>query len=95
MTDTQGDATGGAIISWVIIAGYDGFTVHPAQFPYRDGSFTDAGKTEGANPSGHRVTAGKEYQFSLDYSRLPAAPHQGAGGGWVYLPGKKPVAVWR
>jgi uncharacterized protein YecT (DUF1311 family) len=95
MIDTQGDATGGVVISWVIIAGSGGFVVHPAQFPYRDGSFAVAGKTEGANPSGHRVATGQEYQFSLDYSHLPAAPGHGAGGGWDYLPGQKPVAVWR
>jgi uncharacterized protein YecT (DUF1311 family) len=93
MTDTQGDATGGAVIAWVIIAGKDGFTVNPAQFSYRDGSFTDAGKAQGTRTSGHRVAPGTEYQFSIDYSRLTADPHAGKGG-WVYAPGA-PVATWR
>jgi uncharacterized protein YecT (DUF1311 family) len=92
MIDTQGDATGGVILAWVVIAGADGFTVNPAQFSYRDGAFTDAGVIESPNPSGHRVAPGTEYEFGIDYSRLPADP--GKGGGWVYAPGA-PVAVWR
>jgi uncharacterized protein YecT (DUF1311 family) len=94
MTDTQGDATGGAVIAWVVIAGADGFAVNPAQFRYSDGSFTDAGTVQGPNPSGHRVAPGAVYQFSIDYSHLPADPNAGKGGGWVYAPGT-PVAVWR
>jgi uncharacterized protein YecT (DUF1311 family) len=95
MIDTQGDATGGVIIAWVIIAGADGFVVNPAQFFYSDGAFTDTGKIQGASPSGHRVTQGTEYQFSIDYSRLAADPGAGKGsGGWVYAPGTL-VAVWR
>jgi uncharacterized protein YecT (DUF1311 family) len=93
MIDTQGDAAGGAVIAWVIIAGADGFAVNPAQFSYRDGAFTDAGTVQGPDVSGHRVAPGTEYQFSIDYSHLPAAPH-GSTGGWVYAPGT-PVAVWR
>jgi uncharacterized protein YecT (DUF1311 family) len=94
MTDTQGDATGGAVIAWVVIAGADGFAVNPAQFRYSDGSFTDAGTVQGPNPSGHRVAPGAVYQFSVDYSHLSADPNAGKGGGWVYAPGT-PVAVWR
>jgi uncharacterized protein YecT (DUF1311 family) len=94
MIDTQGDASGGAVVSWVIIAGADGFVVNPAQFSYRDGAFTDAGTLQGAGASGHRVAPGTEYQFSIDYSHLSAAPDGGKGGGWVYAPGT-PVAVWR
>lgn len=94
MTDTQGDATGGAIIAWIIIAGADGFVVNPAQFTYRDGSFTVTGTAETPNPGGHRVAPGTEYQFSLDYSHLSADPGKGKNGGWVYAPGA-PVAVWR
>ena len=94
MIDTQGDATGGVIIAWVVIAGADGFAVNPAQFSYRDGSFTDAGKVQGASVDGHRVAAGTEYQFNVDYSTLSADPHAGKAGGWVYTPGT-PAAVWR
>lgn len=94
MTDTQGDATGGGIIAWIVIAGADGFVVNPAQFTYRDGSFTDTGTAEAPNPGGHRVAPGTEYQFSLDYSHLSADPGKGKNGGWVYAPGT-PVAVWR
>jgi len=94
MTDTQGDATGGVIVAWVVIAGADGFAVNPAQFSYRDGAFTDPGKVQGPSPSGHQVAPGSEYQFSVDYSHLPAAPNAGKGGGWVYAPGA-PVATWR
>jgi uncharacterized protein YecT (DUF1311 family) len=94
MIDTQGDATGGAIVAWVIIAGADGFVVNPAQFPYRDGTFTDAGIVAGANLSRHLVAPGTEYQFTIDYSKLSADPNAGKGGGWVYAPGT-PVAVWR
>ena len=94
MSDTQGGASGGAVISWDIIAGADGFTVNPAQFSYRDGSFTDAGTVQGSDPSGHKVAPGTEYQFSIDYSNLSGAPNGGKGGGWVYAPGA-PVAIWR
>jgi uncharacterized protein YecT (DUF1311 family) len=95
MIDTQGDASGGVIIAWVIIAGADGFTVNPAQFSYRDGSFTDNGTIQPPNPTGHRVAPGTEYQFSIDYSRLSADPNAGkSSGGWLYAPGT-PVAVWR
>jgi uncharacterized protein YecT (DUF1311 family) len=94
MIDTQGDATGGVIIAWVVIAGAANFVVNPAQFTYQDGSFTDAGKIEGASPKGHVVTTGAEYQFSIDYSNLSAAPGPGKTAGWVYTV-VKPVAVWR
>jgi uncharacterized protein YecT (DUF1311 family) len=95
MIDTQGDASGGVIIAWVVIAGADGFTVNPAQFTYRDGSFTDAGTVQGPNPSGHQVAPGTQYQFSIDYSHLSADPNTAKGsGGWVYAPGT-PVAIWR
>jgi uncharacterized protein YecT (DUF1311 family) len=94
MIDTQGDQTGGVIIAWVIIAGPDGFAVNPAQFPYRDGSFTDAGIVSGTNSAGHQVAPGTEYQFGIDYSRLSADPGAAKGaGGYVYAPGT-PVAVW-
>ena len=94
LIDTQGDATGGAVIAWVIIAGADGFVVNPAQFYYHDGSFTDTGTVQAPDPSDHEVAAGAEYQFSIDYSHLSADPNTGQGsGGWVYAPGS-PVAVW-
>lgn len=96
MIDTQGDATGGAIIAWVIIAGANGFVVNPAQFYYSDGSFTDKGILQPPAPSsGYRVAPGAEYQFGIDYSRLRSDPNAAkGGGGWVYAPGA-PVAVWR
>jgi uncharacterized protein YecT (DUF1311 family) len=93
MVDTQGDSTGGVIIAWVIIGGAKGFLVNPAQFSYVDGSFTDPGKVQAPNPSGHQVPPKAEYQFSIDYSRLSADPGHGQGG-WVYAPGT-PVAIWR
>jgi uncharacterized protein YecT (DUF1311 family) len=96
VVDTQGDTSGGGvIIAWTIIAGADGFTVNPAQFFYSDGTFTDAGVIQGANPSGHHVAPGTEYQFGFDYSHLTSDPNQAKGnGGYVYAPGA-PVAVWR
>ena len=95
MIDTQGDATGGVIIAWVVIAGADGFTVTPAQFSYRDGAFTDTGTVQGPDPSGHQVAPGTQYQFGIDYSHLSADPNSAKGsGGWVYAPGA-PVAIWR
>jgi hypothetical protein len=87
--------TGGAIIAWVVIGGVDGFLVNPGQFTYVDGSFTDPGKVQPADPAGHRVSPGTECQFSIDYSHLSADPYSGKGtGGWVYAPGA-PAAVWR
>jgi hypothetical protein len=61
MQATQGDAHGGAIVAWTIIGGGQGFTVTPAQFLFRDGSFTDGGVTGPSSPAGHRVAAGTVY----------------------------------
>jgi uncharacterized protein YecT (DUF1311 family) len=95
MIDTQGDRTGGEVVAWVIIAGYQGFTVNPAQFVYKDGSFTDAGVVQRPNPRGHHVKPGAVYQFSIDYSTISHDPHAGkGGGGFRYAPGGKELAVW-
>ncbi len=95
MVDTQGDGTGGAIISWVIIGGADGFVVNPSQFYFSDGSFTDHGVVQPPDPSFHRVPPGTEYQFAVDYSHLSADPGAAKGtGGYVYVPGV-PVAIWQ
>ena len=95
MVDTQGDGTGGAIISWVIIGGADGFVVNPAQFYFRDGSFTDRGVVEPPDPSFHRVLPETGYQFAIDYSHLSSDPSAAKGtGGYVYAPGV-PVAIWK
>ena len=93
--DTQGDQTGGAVISWVVIGGADGFVVNPKQFFFQDGSFTDLGVIQGTNPTYHKVPAGVMYQFGIDYSKLSSDPNATKGsGGYVYVPGT-PVAVWR
>jgi uncharacterized protein YecT (DUF1311 family) len=98
--DTQGDQTGGGVVSWVIIAGYLGFTVNPAQFFYKDGWFTDAGIIQPSGPNEpspryYRVKAGTTYQFSIDYSTLAQDPHASSGtGGYVYAPGGDVLAMW-
>jgi len=93
--DTQGDETGGEVVAWVIIGGYQGFTVHPAQFSYKDGSFTDAGIVQPPNPRGHRVAPGAIYQFTIDYSTISHDPHAARGtGGYVYVPGGHVLADW-
>jgi uncharacterized protein YecT (DUF1311 family) len=98
--DTQGDQTGGGVVSWVIIAGYLSFTVNPAQFFYKDGSFTDAGiiQPSGPNqpsPSYHYVKAGTTYEFSIDYSTISQDPDGSSGaGGYVYAPGGDVLATW-
>jgi uncharacterized protein YecT (DUF1311 family) len=93
--DTQGDQTGGAVISWVIIGGADGFVVNPKQFFFQDGSFTDPGVIQGPNPTYHKVPAGVMYQFGIDYSTLSHDPDAKKGsGGYVYVPGT-PVAIWQ
>ena len=93
--DTQGDQTGGAVISWVIIGGADGFVVNPKQFFFQDGSFTDPGIIQGTNPTYHKVPTGVMYQFGIDYSKLSSDPNATKGsGGYVYVPGT-PVAIWR
>jgi uncharacterized protein YecT (DUF1311 family) len=94
--DTQGDQTGGVIIAWVIIGGAQGFVVNPGQFSYRDGSFADAGIVEPPSPLYHRVATGAVYQFSIDYSKLPADPNETKGtGGYVYAPGGTALAIWK
>jgi uncharacterized protein YecT (DUF1311 family) len=95
MLDTQGDQSGGTIISWVIIGGADGFIINPRQFYFRDGSFTDQGVLQAPNPTSHRVATGVQYQFGIDYSHLSADPNAAKGaGGYAYAPGA-PVAIWR
>jgi uncharacterized protein YecT (DUF1311 family) len=93
--DTQGDQTGGEVVAWVIVAGYQGFTVNTGQFSYRDGSFTDAGVVQPPNPRGHHVKPGAVYQFSIDYSTISHDPHAAKGtGGYVYAPSGHVLAVW-
>jgi hypothetical protein len=95
MIGTQGGTTGGVIISWVVMSGANGFVDSPAQFTCVDRWFTDPGRSRLPNPSGHRISAGAEYQFGIDYSHLSADPYSGKRtGGWVYAPGTL-VAVWR
>ena len=96
MIDTQGDSTGGVIIAWVIIGGWQGFTVNPAQFFFSDGAFTDKGILQPpAAAPGYRVAPGAQYQFTVDYSHLSSDPNSAKGtGGFVYAPGN-PVALWR
>lgn len=84
---TQGDQTGGAIISWVIVGGADGFVVNPRQFYFKAGPFTDAGIVQPPNPADHRVATGTMHQFSIDYSHLSAAPASDGPGGYLYAPG--------
>ena len=92
--NTQGDQTGGAVVAWVIVGGARGFVVNPRQFHFRDGSFTDPGVPEPSTPAYYRVPAGKEFQFSIDYSKLAKDPNvDKRGAGYVYAPGR-PVAVW-
>jgi hypothetical protein len=95
MIDTQGDSTGGVIIAWVIIGGWQGFTVNPAQFFFSDGTFTDKGILQPpATATGYRVAPGAQYQFTVDYSHLSSDPNSAKGtGGFVYAPGN-PVALW-
>ena len=91
---TQGDATGGAIVAWVVIGGADGFIVNPKQFYFADGSFTDPGVVQPPNPDGHRVGTGQQYQFGMDYSKLAKDPNANkSAAGYLYAPGA-PVAVW-
>jgi uncharacterized protein YecT (DUF1311 family) len=93
--DTQGDETGGEVVAWVIVAGYQGFTVSTAQFFYKDGSFTDPGIVQPPNPRGHHVAAGAVYQFSIDYSTIPRDPNAAKGtGGYVYAPAGDILAAW-
>ena len=93
--DTQGDETGGEVVAWVIIGGYRGFTVNPAQFSYRDGSFTDAGVVQPPDPRRHRVAPGAVYLFTIDYSTISHDPQVGRGtGGYVYAPGSHVLADW-
>lgn len=92
---TQGDQTGGVVISWTVIAGYKGFVVDPASFPYVDGSFVDRGVPYG-HPAGHRVAPGKEYSFGVDYSRLREDPNRRSGRGrYEYRAGTVVVGAWR
>jgi uncharacterized protein YecT (DUF1311 family) len=92
--DTQGDQTGGAVVAWVIVGGAQGFVVNLRQFYFKDGSFTDRGLPEPSTPAYYRVPAGKEFQFSVDYSKLAKDPNADSrGAGYLYAPGR-PAAAW-
>jgi uncharacterized protein YecT (DUF1311 family) len=88
---TQGDQTGGAVVTWIVVGGANGFVVNPKQFFYMDSPFTDPGVVQPPDPAYHRVPAGKEYQFSVDYTSLAKDPNK--NGAYVYAPGD-PVAMW-
>ena len=91
--DTQGDQTGGAVVAWVIVGGAQGFVVNPRQFYFQDGSFTDPGLPEPSTPAYYRVPAGKEFQFSVDYSKLAKDPNADkSGAGYLYAPGRPAAA---
>ena len=95
LVDTQGDATGGVIIAWTVIAGANGFVVNPLQYYYRDGYFKDAGIMEKPDQAGHTLAPGTEYAFSIDYSTLAHDPYRALGAGeFMYAPDGE-VAVWR
>jgi uncharacterized protein YecT (DUF1311 family) len=95
MQSSQGDAHGGAIVEWTVIGGADGFVVSPAQFPFRDGSFTDAGVAGPPNPAGHRVGTAATYQFSMDYTQLSKDPNASKPTGtYDYAPGGTLAAAW-
>jgi len=94
MINTQGDATGGAEVGWIVIGGADGFVVNPKQFYFQDKSFTDPGIVQPPNPTYHKVAPGKEYQFGMDYSTVGKDPNANkSAAGYVYAPGA-PVAIW-
>jgi uncharacterized protein YecT (DUF1311 family) len=88
---TQGDQTGGAIVTWIVIGGTQGFVINPKQFFYLDSPFTDPGVVQPPDATYHRVPTGKEYQFGMDYSNLAKDPNK--TGAYVYAPGD-PVAEW-
>jgi uncharacterized protein YecT (DUF1311 family) len=88
---TQGDQTGGAIVTWVVIGGAQGFVINPKQFFYLDSPFTDPGVVQPPDATYHRVPTGKEYQFGMDYTNLAKDPNK--TGAYVYAPGD-PVAEW-
>ena len=77
----QGDQTGGAVVAWVVIGGYRGYRVEPAQFLYVDGTFTDLGILQDGAAAGHRVGVGQLYQFGVDYTRLASDPGAARGTG--------------
>jgi uncharacterized protein YecT (DUF1311 family) len=94
MMAAEGDGHGGAIVAWTIIAGAHGFLVSPAQFYFRDGSFTDHGTPGSPSSSDHQVVPRAEYQFNIDYRHLSADPGATKGNGaYLYVPGT-PVASW-
>ena len=64
------------------------------QFYFQDGSFTDGGVPEPSTPAYYRVPAGREFQFSIDYSKLAKDPNADKSrAGYLSAPGR-PVAVW-
>ena len=94
MINTQGDSTGGAEVAWVIIGGADGFVINPKQFYFQDKLFMDPGIAQSPNPTYHKVAAGKEYQFGMDYSTLSKDPNADkSAAGYFYAPGAL-VAGW-
>jgi len=93
---TQGDQTGGAVVAWVVIGGYRGYRVEPAQFLYVDGSFTDIGILQDGAAAGHQVGVGQLYQFGVDYTRLASDSGSANGtGGFEVSAGGVTEVVFR
>ncbi|HET6911583.1 MAG TPA: lysozyme inhibitor LprI family protein [Mycobacteriales bacterium] len=76
---SQGDQHGGAVVDWIIIGGYRGFTVKASAFRFTDGQFTDPGVPQGRVPTsarpGHRV------DLSIDYTQLAKDPNASKKSG--------------
>lgn len=90
----QGDTIDGAVITWSVIAGANGFVLNPDQFYYRNGYFIDEGATGKPDPNGHRMAPGTEYTFRIDYSNLANDPYRFLDPGqFTYAPAGE-IAVW-
>ena len=88
---TQGDQTGGAVVTWIIIGGAQGFVVNPKQFFYMDSPFTDPGVLEPRTPP---TTAWRPARSTSSPSTTPSWPRTRTGSGGLRLRARRPGGGW-
>ncbi len=86
---TQGDQSGGAIVEWIVVGGANGFVVNPSSSSIWTARSPTRAWSSRRTPTDHRVSAGQEYQFSVDYSQRPRTRARAAATS------TRPVTRWR
>ena len=95
LVDTQGDATGGVIIAWTIIAGASGFVVNPAQFLLQRRHLQGRRDHPEARPERAPGGAGDRVHVRHRLQHAVARPEPDYRQRRLLLFTGRPAAVWR